>query len=228
MSNHDENISRDEVRQEFQLERLVLFSDAVFAVVITLMAIEIRLPELANVSPQNHITELISHVLPELFAYALSFFFVGAIWSQHLKTFRLLKNYDQGIIVRNLLLLFTVGLFPFSANVISKDYSLYWSVLIYMSVVFLCLSAQYVLEQYILISRPQLRIETDISGDLDELDNKGKSLIVFGLIFILTSATLLLITNPALKPLAILWSLPLVFLQKILNRKRKRPGTVKN
>ena len=38
-------ISSAEIKQEFQVERMILFSDAVFAIVITLMAIEIRIPE---------------------------------------------------------------------------------------------------------------------------------------------------------------------------------------
>lgn len=38
-------ITKDEIKKEFQVERMILFSDAVFAIVITLMAIEIKIPE---------------------------------------------------------------------------------------------------------------------------------------------------------------------------------------
>lgn len=44
MQNKEIETIKDEVKQEFQVERMILFSDAVFAIVITLMAIEIRLP----------------------------------------------------------------------------------------------------------------------------------------------------------------------------------------
>ena len=40
-----EEITQDEIKKEFQLERMILFSDAVFAIVITLLAIELKLPE---------------------------------------------------------------------------------------------------------------------------------------------------------------------------------------
>jgi uncharacterized membrane protein len=52
MSDNDP-IPREEIRKEFQVERMILFSDAVFAIVITLMAIEIRFPEPEGHEPMN-------------------------------------------------------------------------------------------------------------------------------------------------------------------------------
>lgn len=40
----EEFISESEIKKEFQVERMILFSDAVFAIVITLMAIDIKIP----------------------------------------------------------------------------------------------------------------------------------------------------------------------------------------
>ena len=53
---------KEEIRKEFQLERMVLFSDAVFAIVITLMAIEIRVPDLAR----NTSSDILTHELVKL------------------------------------------------------------------------------------------------------------------------------------------------------------------
>ena len=117
--NDNEEITREEIKKEFQLERMILFSDAVFAIVITLMAIEIKIPETERLTDQT-LAKALVHLLPTLTAYIASFIFIGAIWYQHLKMFSLLKDYDKGLVVRNMLLLFFVGLFPFSASIITR------------------------------------------------------------------------------------------------------------
>lgn len=110
-----------ELHQEFQLERMILFSDAVFAIVITLMAIEIQLPETHGLSlTTEEFYNGLKHVTPILLAYAISFTFIGVVWHQHLKIFSLLKRFDNGLVIRNLILLFFVGLFPFAATVVSR------------------------------------------------------------------------------------------------------------
>ncbi len=113
-----ENLEQ-EIKKEFQLERMILFSDAVFAIVMTLMAIEIRLPEFEGKITEDQFLDMLQHQGRNLMAYALSFFFIGVLWTRHLKIFSVLKDYDTGLIVRNLLFLFYVGLFPFRASDIS-------------------------------------------------------------------------------------------------------------
>src|SRR6187455_1220581 len=110
---------KEEIRKEFQLERMILFSDAVFAIGITLMAIEIKLPEHADYSPDALPYEILK-LVPLFIAYAASFFFIGKIWYDHLKIFSLLKDYDTGLVVRNMFMLFFIGLFPFSLTLVSR------------------------------------------------------------------------------------------------------------
>src|SRR6186713_1380214 len=93
---------KEEIRKEFQLERMILFSDAVFAIVITLMAIEIKLPETEGEHHPFRFEEMRRHLTPVLLSYAVSFFFIGMVWYQHLKIFSLLKTYDKGLVIRNL------------------------------------------------------------------------------------------------------------------------------
>ena len=69
------------VHKEFELERMILFSDAVFAIAITLLIIEIKFPEL----PENYRKSLDLFVmfkptLIQFFGFFLSFFFVGMSW----------------------------------------------------------------------------------------------------------------------------------------------------
>jgi uncharacterized membrane protein len=85
-------ISRDEIKTEFQLERMILFSDAVFAIVITLMAIEIKIPESNEKLNQVTLLKSVAHLVPTIASYMVSFFFIGRIWYEHLKIFSLVKS----------------------------------------------------------------------------------------------------------------------------------------
>src|SRR4030095_4715133 len=145
---------KNEIRKEFQLDRIILFSDAVFAIVITLMAIEIRLPK----NSTDTFSSQLLHLAPVIFAYAASFGFIGQIWYQHLQVFGLLRDYDKGVIIRNLFMLFCIGFFPFSVTLIAEQANIFLSIIIYFIVVFLCKGAQLMLQYYILIKRPHLRV----------------------------------------------------------------------
>src|SRR5436305_1260155 len=96
------------LKKEFELERLILFSDAVFAIAITLLIIDIKFPELPEKNVQGNTIELMKPTILSFVAFAMSFFFIGRIWSKHLRLFSLLRKYDQGLISRNLLFLFFI------------------------------------------------------------------------------------------------------------------------
>jgi uncharacterized membrane protein len=204
----DENqkgYSRDEIKKEFQLERMILFSDAVFAIVITLMAIEIHLPESEHQLTTDELLHQIGHLIPVILAYVVSFFFIGIIWYQHLKLFGLLRDYDKGLVVRNLALLFCVGLFPFSASLITRIKGNLVAMFIYLGIILLCITAQYLLYHYIIVKRPSLRIDTDVSDHLTELHNRKMSLILFATAGILIAITYALIPQPEFKAFSTLW-----------------------
>ncbi|OAQ39561.1 hypothetical protein A5893_08170 [Pedobacter psychrophilus] len=146
-----------EIKKEFQLERMILFSDAVFAIVITLMAIEIRLPEFEGKITEHEFLLMLQHQGRNFMAYAISFFFIGVLWTRHLKLFSVLNDYDTGLIIRNLLFLFFVGLFPFCASVISHVTGFYSPYYLYFTIILCCLMMQYLLLRYVTITKPQLR-----------------------------------------------------------------------
>jgi uncharacterized membrane protein len=101
------------LEKEFEFERLSLFSDAVFAIAITLLVIDIKWPE--GGSEKEDLWPRMAPTVSSFIGFALSFFFIGRAWSQHLRIFRLLEKFDQGLIARNLLNLFFIVTFPFSA-----------------------------------------------------------------------------------------------------------------
>lgn len=216
----EEEITYEEIKKEFQLERMILFSDAVFAIVITLMAIEIKIPETIELTEATLPHEL-KHLLPTLLAYTVSFGFIGSIWYQHLRMFSLLKDYDKGLVVRNMILLFFIGLFPFSATLISRAKGQMIPFFMYISMILCCVIAQYILYHYIVIKRPSLRLNTDLSEHKADLQKRKIAVIGFSTSAVLIMITYLLIPQPELKNLSMLWMMvfPIVF--KIMTKKKK-------
>ncbi len=108
--------------------RLEAFTDGVFAIVITLLVLDIKLP--GDTTTQNLDSNL-EHILPALGAYALSFTIVGMYWVAHHLASRMFKTIDPRIIWLNNLHLLFVCLIPFTTSLLSKFTFAPWAVAIY-------------------------------------------------------------------------------------------------
>lgn len=95
------------------LHRLVLFSDAVFAIAITLLAIEIHPPE-----HWNGVGELFALMGAKLTAYAVSFAVVGVCWFSHRRVFARLVRADGGLDVFNFIVLGLIALLPLATELL--------------------------------------------------------------------------------------------------------------
>ncbi|MBX9781647.1 MAG: DUF1211 domain-containing protein [Chitinophagaceae bacterium] len=107
-----------ENRKQFQLERLILFSDAVFAIAITLLVIEIRVPEI-DYATNNLLAHLRDELLlrfPQFFGFILSFAVIGQFWTNHHRLFGLVNNFNNGLLWLNLHMLFWIVLVPFTSG----------------------------------------------------------------------------------------------------------------
>jgi uncharacterized membrane protein len=99
-------------------ERVAFFSDAVFAIVVTLLVLGLRVPHLANDADPRELLSAIGGMRPELFSFVLSFLFVINLWVSHNLFFRILDRVNNTILwVNNLFLLF-VCFIPFPTAVI--------------------------------------------------------------------------------------------------------------
>src|SRR6476661_2822160 len=111
-----------ELKKEFQLERMILFSDAVFAIAITLLVIEIKVPHLEGEITDANLASSLLHLIPSLFGFVMSFFIIGIYWTVHHKIFGFLENYDNKLIWYNLLFLFSIILMPFTSALYGEYY----------------------------------------------------------------------------------------------------------
>jgi uncharacterized membrane protein len=103
-------------KQDFLIERIAFFSDAVFAIAITLMVIDIHPPVLQRGDGSTIVWRKLGEKLPELLGLAVSFLLIGVTWMRHHQLFAYITKYDTKLMVVNLCLLFTIILFPFSTG----------------------------------------------------------------------------------------------------------------
>jgi uncharacterized membrane protein len=96
--------------------RLEAFSDAVFAVIMTIMALELE-------APQGHtLEELRDELLPGLIVYALSFTLVGIYWNNHHHLLRAAERISGSVMWANLFLLFWLSLIPVLTVWVREEY----------------------------------------------------------------------------------------------------------
>jgi uncharacterized membrane protein len=102
------------------LERLVFFSDTVFAIAITLLSIDIRLPEQHGVVTDQGLFVVLVGMWPSYLDYAIILLVIGIFWKAHVYKFRHIKRYDATIILLNLLFLLVIAIIPFPTRVLGE------------------------------------------------------------------------------------------------------------
>lgn len=182
------------VEKDFELERLSLFSDAVFAIAITLLVIDIKWPELPENVGHFDWDRALGPMIFSFIGFVLSFFFIGRFWQVHLRLFRLVKKYDEGLISRNFLFLFFIVTFPFTASGmfghLRKDFEL--PLYLYLGNLVLVSAANFNLCRYIFRLKPYLSIE----GENEEkkyfyFRSLYTTLAMFGMITLVTVVSLI-------------------------------------
>jgi uncharacterized membrane protein len=108
-------------RPDHPLERLIFFSDAVFAIAITLLIIEIHVPHLPHDSPSIDYLNALGDLWPSFFGFFVSFFVIGAFWSGHHRAFALAAHYSDRLVGPNLLMLCAIVFMPFATAFMSAN-----------------------------------------------------------------------------------------------------------
>jgi uncharacterized membrane protein len=101
----------DKIRHGLGFERLLFFSDAVFAIAITLLVIDLR-PSAGRFS--------LSAAMPHIMAFCISFYVIGRYWLAHHELLDVVQGYDHRLLTTNLCFLAAVAFLPFSTSLISS------------------------------------------------------------------------------------------------------------
>ncbi len=112
MSEHLHN----ELKKEFQLERMILFSDAVFAIALTLLVIEIKVPVIEKDVTDRALLSEMFHLIFKFSGFLISFFIIGLYWTVHHRMFSYVTDYTPQLIWLNLFFLLSIVLMPFSSG----------------------------------------------------------------------------------------------------------------
>ena len=110
----EEPLKQRIIRHDY--DRLLMLSDGVFAIAITLLALDLTLPMHWDGSVEG----LASATGRPLIGYLFGFVLVGAFWFMHRRMFAQMEQVDAGVTVLNLLLLGLVGVTPFVARMIAE------------------------------------------------------------------------------------------------------------
>jgi uncharacterized membrane protein len=95
--------------------RLVAFSDAVFAITITLLVLEIKPP-----TDDESLLHGLLALWPSYLAYAVTFLFIGQVWANHHVMFDHIRAADRFVLLLNTLLLMVVAFLPFATSVLAE------------------------------------------------------------------------------------------------------------
>jgi len=102
------------------LDRLIFFSDAVFAIAITLLSLDIRLPNVGSNVSNADLAGLLLSIWPKYLAYIISFLVIGLFWMGHHRKFRVIRRFDNVFILLNLVLLMAIAFIPFVTSILSE------------------------------------------------------------------------------------------------------------
>jgi uncharacterized membrane protein len=139
--------------------RLEAFSDAVIAVIITIMVLEMKVPHGVD-------TAVLVPVIPVFLSYVLSYVYLGIYWNNHHHMLHLCQEITGPILWANLHLLFWLSLIPFSTGWMGENHLASAPAALYGFVLLMAAIAYWILQQLIIASQgPDSLLKTAVGGD---------------------------------------------------------------
>jgi uncharacterized membrane protein len=177
--------------------RLEAFSDGVIAILITIMVLELRVPQGADLVS-------LSPLIPVILSYMLSFVFLGIYWNNHHHLLQAVQRVDGRILWANLHLLFWLSLIPFATGWMGENRFAAWPVALYGTILLLAGFA------YLLLARALVALHGKDSALATALgrDFKGKMSLMFYLVAIPLSFVNSWLACALYVVVAVIWLIP--------------------
>ena len=123
---------------EGETGRMISFSDAIFAFAITLLAFNLKVPDVPPSLAGPALVHWMATLLPQLSVYIFSFIIVGVYWISHHQIFEHIQKRDTILTWLNLFFLLLISLFPLPAAILVEYGDTFEAVAIYASFMALC------------------------------------------------------------------------------------------
>jgi uncharacterized membrane protein len=192
--------------------RLEAFSDGVIAIIITIMVLELRVP-------QSGSPGALAPLLPVFLSYILSFVYVGIYWNNHHHMLHATTRVTGGILWANLHLLFWLSLFPFATGWMGENQFSRAPAVLYGCVLLMAALAYLILQQRIIASQgPESLLKRAVGGDW-----KGKlspALYIAGIALTFRSAHL---AQAIYAVVALIWLVPDRRIEHVLRQSEVSP-----
>ena len=113
-------IKKGESDTVFTANRLEALADGLFAIVMTLLVLEIGVPIIAESSADAELGSKLIELWPKILIYILSFLVLGSAWLNHRTAFHYITRSDGKLAWMNIIILMFVALVPFSASLLGE------------------------------------------------------------------------------------------------------------
>lgn len=108
----------EEERVQFQVDRVAFFSDAVIAIAITLLILEIKIPPFGKQTTLKDLPRHFdTHTELSLLGMLVCFYFIGNLWIRHHELYQHVRNYNKQLVRTNLYFLLTIMIMPLSTSI---------------------------------------------------------------------------------------------------------------
>lgn len=101
-------------------ERLIGLSDGVFAIVLTLLVLELRIPQFSHHPTATELWIALKGISPKIISFLLSFLFIASLWFSHNQLFKLFDKVDNVMLWHNNILLLVICFIPFPTALIGE------------------------------------------------------------------------------------------------------------
>ena len=129
--------------------RIEAFSAGVIAIIITIMVLELHIPELKETFTNQDVWTALLSLIPKILAYLLSFIVVAILWLNHHSLFDKIPHTTTGLVWYNAFLLFSMSLIPLPTSFLAKYPTLYQATMFYGFVMFLNALAFLLMRRYV-------------------------------------------------------------------------------
>jgi TMEM175 potassium channel family protein len=192
--------------------RLEAFSDGVFAIIITIMVLELKIPKGTDI-------ETMKALAPQFYCYLLSFSFVGVYWANHHHMMHTARSVNASVIWSNMHLLFWLSLIPFATGWMGLNYFDKITVAVYGGLLLICGISYTILSKVI---RKTHHEATELTKALEKSDSKG----LVSTVLYASSIPIALFVNPWISEaifigVAIMWIVPSKAIEDALENEHK-------